>query len=301
MTIRFDDRVAIVTGAGRGLGRAYGLALAARGASVVVADPGVAVDGSGASAPVAEAVAGEIEAAGGRAIADHSDITKADQAAALVERTLAAFGRVDILVNNAGILRDRSFAKMSEAEWDDVIAVHLDGAARMTRAVWGPMRERNYGRIVMATSSTGLYGTFGQANYGAAKLGVVGLMNTLRLEGARHDIRVNAIAPVALTRMTEGLFPAAAADVLTPDAVAAGVLFLASDHAPSGAILAAGGGVFAAVRIEETPAVVLGRETGPDEIAANWARIADFTAAAPVAESGVQTVAFLERALAPEK
>jgi NAD(P)-dependent dehydrogenase (short-subunit alcohol dehydrogenase family) len=298
MPIRFDDRVVIITGAGRGLGRAYAHAFARLGGRVVVNDPGAAVDGSGRSAATAESVAEEIRSAGGMAIADTGSVTEAEAVAALVARALSAFGRIDVLVNNAGILRDRSFGKMSDADWDDVLAVHLDGSARMSRAVWPIMRAQAYGRIVMATSSTGLYGNFGQANYGAAKLGLVGLMNTLKIEGERYGIRVNAVAPVAATRMTEAVFPPGTEALLAPERVAAAVLFLASADAPSGAILAAGGGAFASARIEETVPVYLGMEAGPDAVAENWGRISDFSTARPIDNSGAQTVAFLDRAVA---
>ncbi len=205
---------------------------------------------------------------------------------------MAAYGRVDVLVNNAGILRDRSFTNMSDAEWDNVLAVHLTGSANMSRAVWPVMREAGYGRIVMATSSTGLFGNFGQANYGAAKLGLVGLMNTLGIEGEKYDIRVNAVAPIALTRMTADLFPDGAEGVLEPERVAPAVLFLASDDAPNRAIVGAGGGAYAAARIEETPPVALGADAGPDAIAANWHRIADFGRADMRANGNEQTLAF---------
>jgi NAD(P)-dependent dehydrogenase (short-subunit alcohol dehydrogenase family) len=281
MSIRFDDRVVIVTGSGRGLGRAHALGFARLGAHVVINDLGGAVDGSGAS-DAAAGVVDEIRRAGGSAIANGVNITDRGAVGQLVEETLAAFGRVDILVNNAGILRDRSFAKMTEAEWDAVVAVHLEGTANVTRAVWPIMREQTYGRIVMTTSSTSLYGNFGQANYGAAKLGVVGLMTTLKQEGRKYDIRVNAIVPAAHTRMTEGVFPKESAEALHPELVTPGVLFLASEDAPTGAILSAGGGAFAAVRIEETPGVMIGDAPTVDDVAAEWDRIADFSRAGPI-------------------
>ncbi|MCL1602023.1 MAG: SDR family NAD(P)-dependent oxidoreductase, partial [Actinomycetia bacterium] len=190
--ITFDEQVAIVTGAGHGLGRSHALALAERGARVVVNDLGGARDGTGASSDAALGVVSEIEQAGGEAMANGADVTDPDAVNAMVEKAFEKWGRVDILVNNAGILRDKSFANMERSDFDLVVNVHLTGAAICTKAVWGHMREQNYGRIVVTTSSSGLYGNFGQTNYGAAKLGVVGLMNTLRIEGAKYDIRVNA-------------------------------------------------------------------------------------------------------------
>jgi NAD(P)-dependent dehydrogenase (short-subunit alcohol dehydrogenase family) len=244
--LRFEDRVAIVTGAGGGLGRTHALALAARGARVVVTD----VAG-------AEAVADEIRAAGGEALAGTASVSDRDAIAGLVERVMATYGRVDILVNNAGIIRDKSFAK---PEYDDFIAVmdvHVTGAFVCTKAVWDIMRRQNYGRIVMTTSSSGLYGNFGQANYSAAKMALVGLANTLALEGAKYDVRVNALAPTAQTRMTDGLLPPAAAEILKPETIAAGVLFLASEDAPTHTVLCAGGGSFERAYVTLTEGVWL--------------------------------------------
>jgi len=282
MSIRFEDRVVIVTGAGRGLGRAHALGFARLGARVVVNDLGAAVDGTGGTSAAAEAVADEIRQEGGKAIASGASITDRAAVAEMVELAVAEFGTIDIVINNAGILRDRSFAKMSDDEWDAVLAVHLQGTANVTRAVWPIMRDQHYGRIVMTTSSTSLYGNFGQANYGAAKLGVVGLMTTLKHEGRKYNIRANAIAPAAHTRMTDGVFPKESGRVLYPELVTPGVLFLASEVAPTGAILSAGGGGFAAVRIEETPGLNLGSRPSADDVAANWNRIADFSAAEPI-------------------
>jgi NAD(P)-dependent dehydrogenase (short-subunit alcohol dehydrogenase family) len=255
--ITFDEQVAIVTGAGQGLGRSHALALAARGARVVVNDLGGARDGTGSSSTAAESVVAEIEAAGGEAMANGADVTDPDAVNQMVEAAMEAWGRVDILVNNAGILRDKSFANMEQADFDLVVKVHLTGTAICTKAVWGPMREAGYGRIVVTTSSSGLYGNFGQSNYGAAKLGVVGLMNTLRAEGAKYDIRVNALAPVAATRMTEDILPEEAKALLNPEEVTPGVVFLVSKDAPSGIILAAGAGGYAAARIYETKGIWL--------------------------------------------
>ena len=267
--ITFDEQVAIVTGAGQGLGRSHALALAARGARVVVNDLGGARDGTGSSLSAAEDVVAEIEAAGGEAMANGADVTDPDAVSDMVNAAIAAWGRVDILVNNAGILRDKSFAKMDQVDFDLVVKVHLTGTAICTRAVWGPMRNAGYGRIVVTTSSSGLYGNFGQSNYGAAKLGVVGLMNTLRAEGAKYDIRVNALAPVAATRMTEDILPDEAKALLKPEEVTPGVVFLLSKDAPSGIILAAGAGGYAAARIYETKGIWLEPKDRTPEIIAS--------------------------------
>ena len=271
--ITFDEQVAIVTGAGQGLGRSHALALAARGARVVVNDLGGARDGTGSSMSAAESVVAEIEAAGGEAMANGADVTDPGAVKDMVDAALAAWGRVDILVNNAGILRDKSFANMDQSDFDLVVKVHLTGTAVCTKAVWGPMRDAGYGRIVVTTSSSGLYGNFGQSNYGAAKLGVVGLMNTLRAEGAKYDIRVNALAPVAATRMTEDILPEEAKALLNPEEVTPGVVFLVSKDAPSGIILAAGAGGYAAARIYETQGIWLEPADRTPEIIA--ARIDD--------------------------
>lgn len=267
--ITFDEQVAIVTGAGQGLGRSHALELAARGARVVVNDLGGARDGTGSSLSAAESVVAEIEAAGGEAMANGADVTDRDAVNEMVQGAIDAWGRVDVLVNNAGILRDKSFANMDGADFDLVVKVHLTGTAICTKAVWGPMRDAGYGRIVVTTSSSGLYGNFGQSNYGAAKLGVVGLMNTLRAEGAKYDIRVNALAPVAATRMTEDILPDEAKALLNPEEVTPGVVFLVSKEAPSGMILAAGAGGFAAAKIYETQGIWLAPdERTPETIAA---------------------------------
>ncbi len=244
MSIRFDGRVAIVTGAGGGLGRQHALALAARGARVVVNDLGTAVDGVGGAATPAERVAAEILAGGGSAIANAASVTDFAAVEAMVAAAMREWGRVDILVNNAGILRDKSFAKMELADFRLVLDVHLMGAVHCTKAVWNIMRAQNYGRVVMTTSSTGLYGNFGQANYGAAKMALVGLMQTLSIEGAKHDIRVNCLAPTAATRMTEELLPAGSLERLVPEAVSPGLVALVAEDAPTRAILCAGAGGF---------------------------------------------------------
>jgi NAD(P)-dependent dehydrogenase (short-subunit alcohol dehydrogenase family) len=279
MTIRFDGKVAIVTGAGGGLGRAHALELARRGARVVVNDLGGAVDGTGGSSAAAEKVVGEIKAAGGEAIANGSSVTDEAGVANMVKQTTEAFGRIDILIANAGILRDKSFAKMDMADFEAVMAVHVMGSVKPAKACWQIMRDQHYGRIVVTTSSTGLYGNFGQANYGAAKLALVGFMNTLKIEGAKDDIRVNAICPVAATRMTENLMPPPMLEMLKPEYVTPGVVYLVSDEAPSGAILTAGAGVFSAARLVETEGINLGHHADADTVAANWTKIADFSTA----------------------
>lgn len=297
--ITFDEQVAIVTGAGHGLGRSHALALAERGARVVVNDLGGGRDGTGASSEAATAVVAEIEAAGGEAMANGADVTDPVAVDAMVDETLAKWGRVDILVNNAGILRDKSFANLERSDFDLVVNVHLTGTAICTKAVWGQMRQQNYGRIVVTTSSSGLYGNFGQTNYGAAKLGVVGLMNTLRIEGAKYDIRVNALAPVALTRMTEDIIPEEAKSLLNPEEVTPGVLFLVSQEAPSGIVLAAGAGGFASARIYETEGIWLppGERT-PENIAARIDEIRDPEGQQEFTGGTGQTMKFLSKAMA---
>ncbi|MAL93885.1 MAG: 3-oxoacyl-ACP reductase [Haliea sp.] len=276
MTIRYDDKVAIVTGAGHGLGRSHALELAKRGAKVVVNDLGGAKDGTGASSEAARSVVAEIEAAGGEAIANGANVADYTEVESMVQQTMDQWGRVDILVNNAGILRDKSFHKGSLEDFRLVIDVHLMGTVNCTRAVWEIMREQNYGRIVVTTSSSGLYGNFGQSNYGAAKMGVIGMMNTLVQEGAKYNIRVNALAPTAGTRMTEGLLPEKAFELLTPETVTPAVLYLVSENAPNRTILAAGAGAFAVARIVETEGMWLPpEEQTPEAIAAHWERISE--------------------------
>jgi NAD(P)-dependent dehydrogenase (short-subunit alcohol dehydrogenase family) len=264
MDIRLDEQVAIVTGSGQGLGRSHALALAARGARVLVNDLGD------------NQVVQEIEDAGGIALANQADVSDWEQAQAMVRQAMEAWGRVDILVNNAGILRDKSFLKMSMDDFRRVVDVHLIGSANCTKAVWEIMREQAYGRIVFTSSSSGLYGNFGQANYGAAKMAMVGLMNTLHLEGAKYNIHVNCLAPVAGTAMTEGLLPQPVFDLLTPDTVSHGVVFLCSAHAPSRTVLAAGGGGFAVYKGFETAGVGLaGDRLSAEGVAESWSEIND--------------------------
>ncbi len=273
MTIRFDGRVAIVTGAGGGLGREHALALGKRGAKVVVNDFGGARDGTGGSAGPAEQVADEIRAAGGEAIAATCSVTDEAGVAAMVKSAMETWGRVDILVNNAGVLRDKTFAKMTLDDFRFVLDVHLMGAVVCTKAVWEIMREQNYGRIAMTTSSSGLYGNFGQSNYAAAKMGLVGLMQTLAIEGAKYDIRVNSLAPTAATRMTEDLGASLDLDALRPSLVTPGLLHLVSENAPTRAILGAGAGGFEAAHVTLTQGIHAAGPDAAEQVAARWSEI----------------------------
>ena len=275
--MRFDGRVAIVTGAGGGLGREHALGLARRGARVVVNDLGGARDGSGGSASAAEAVVAEIEALGGQAIANPASVTDFDAVKAMVEAAMSKWGRVDILVNNAGVLRDKTFAKMELEDFRFVVDVHLMGAVNCTKAVWEIMRAQNYGRIAMTTSSSGLYGNFGQCNYGAAKMALVGLMQTLSIEGAKNDIRVNCLAPTAHTRMTEDLGAALPLDQLGPELVTPGLLYLVSEDAPIRMILAAGAGGFERAYVTLTQGTRIVGEDAAEQVAARIAEISDRT------------------------
>ncbi len=295
MSIRFDGKVVIVTGAGGGLGRAHALEFARRGASVVVNDLGGSVDGSGGSSEAAGKVVAEIVAAGGKAIANGASVTDDAGVAHLVKQTTDTYGRIDILIANAGILRDKSFSKMEIKDFDAVMAVHLMGTVKPAKAVWQIMRDQQYGRIVVTTSSTGLYGNFGQTNYGAAKLSLVGFMNTLKLEGAKDNIKVNAICPVAATRMTENLMPPQMLDMLKPEFVTPGVVFLASEDAPTGVILTAGAGIFSAAQMVESNGINLGHGADADTVAEYWPKISDFTGARHYTMGGEQTQKFMER------
>jgi NAD(P)-dependent dehydrogenase (short-subunit alcohol dehydrogenase family) len=287
--IDFTGKVAIVTGAGGGLGRQHALELARRGAKVVVNDLGGAVDGSGGSSEAADAVVAEIMAAGGKAIGDGGSVADDAGAKNLVQRAMDAYGRLDVLIANAGILRDKSFAKMELADFELVVDVHLMGTVKPAKAVWEIMRQQNYGRIVVTTSSTGLHGNFGQSNYGAAKLGLVGFMKTLSVEGQKNNIHVNAICPVAATRMTEGILPPEMMAKLSPAYVTPGVMYLASDEAPMNAILVAGAGVFSLARIYETEGVYLGEGgLSAEEVRDNWARIGDPAGQQDYAHGGEQ-------------
>ena len=276
MTIRYDGQVAIVTGAGNGLGRSHAIQLAARGAKVVVNDLGGTVDGSGGGSTASQAVVAEIEAAGGEAMAHGANVADFEQVQDMIAKTMERWGRVDILVNNAGILRDKSFGKGSLEDFKLVLDVHLMGSVNCTKAVWEIMREQNYGRIVVTTSSSGLYGNFGQSNYGSAKMGVIGMMNTLAQEGAKNNVKVNALAPTAGTRMTEGLIPDQAFALMTPETVTPAVLYLVSQDAPTRTILAAGAGGYAVAKIVETDGIYLDdADQTPEAIAEHWDAIAN--------------------------
>ena len=298
-SIDFTGRVAIVTGAGNGLGRSHALALARRGAKVVVNDLGGARDGAGNSLQAADEVVAQIQAMGGEAIANGANVANFSEVEAMVAQVMERWGRVDILLNNAGILRDKSFSRMDLADFRLVMDVHLMGSVNCTKAVWEIMRAQNYGRIVMTTSSSGLYGNFGQSNYGAAKMAVVGLMNTLALEGQKHNIRVNALAPTAATRMTEDLLDKAVFELLTPESVTAGALLLCHEGAPQRTILCAGAGGYATTRIFETNGVYLppALQT-PESVLATWDAICDTTDQCALEAGFKQTEKFLSKAAA---
>jgi NAD(P)-dependent dehydrogenase (short-subunit alcohol dehydrogenase family) len=294
--IRFDGKVAIVTGAGGGLGRQHALELARRGAKVVINDLGGSVDGSGGSSSAADQVVAEIKALGGEAIANGASVTDDAGVKHLVDQTMDAFGRIDILIANAGILRDKSFSKMEIADVEVVLAVHVMGTIKPAKAVWEIMKAQNYGRIVVTTSSTGLYGNFGQTNYGAAKLGLVGFMNTLKLEGQKNNIRVNAISPVAATRMTENLMPPEMLDKLRPEFVTPGVIYLVSEDAPTGVVLTAGAGVFATAKIFETEGVYLGdKGLSVEAVRDHWAEIENQSGQQSYFQGGEQTAKFFRK------
>jgi len=298
MSIRYDGKVAIVTGSGQGLGRSHAIELAKRGAKVVVNDLGGGVDGSGGSSEAALAVVAEIEALGGEAIANGANVAKYDEVEAMVKQAVDKWGRVDILVNNAGILRDKSFAKGDLNDFKLVLDVHLMGSVNCTKACWDIMREQAYGRIVVTTSSSGLYGNFGQTNYGSAKMGVIGMMNTLSQEGAKYDIRINALAPTAGTRMTEGLIPEEAFALLTPETVTPAVLFMVGEDAPNKTIICAGAGAYSVAKIIETDGKWLApEEQTPEGIAANWDDISSPEGEVQPQAGFEQTVKFTGKAM----
>jgi len=294
--IEFKDRVAIVTGAGGGLGRSHALALAARGVKVVVNDLGGSVDGTGGGSTMAENVVAEIQAAGGEAMANGANVTNESEVQAMVDAAIEKWGRVDILVNNAGILRDKSFSKMDMKDWDLVVAVHLKGSAVCTKAVWNHMKERGYGRIVMTTSSSGMYGNFGQTNYGAAKAGLSGFMRTLCLEGAKYNIRVNTLSPTARSRMTENLMPEEILEKLSVESVSAGLVYLVCDDAPNRMILCAGAGGYSETKVFETQGINLSEgEQTAENVAKFIDKIRDTTGMEEFTNGGQQGTKFLTR------
>ncbi|WP_313325376.1 SDR family oxidoreductase [Pseudomonas qingdaonensis] len=278
-SIRLDEKVVIVTGAGGGLGRAHALLFARHGARVVVNDLGGSTHGEGASASAADRVVAEIREAGGRAVASHDSVTDGER---IVQQALDTFGRVDVLVNNAGILRDKTFHKMEDSDWDQVYRVHVEGAYKLTRAAWPHLREQNAGRVIFTSSTSGIYGNFGQANYGMAKLGLYGLTRTLALEGRKHGILVNAIAPTGGTRMTEGLIPPQVFEQLKPELISPLVVYLGSDRCQdTGGLYEVGGGWVGKVRWERSLGVGFDPRQGMsvEDIAASWDAIGDFEGA----------------------
>ena len=295
MTIRFDDRVAIVTGAGGGIGKEHALELARRGAKVVVNDLGGTVDGSGAS-DAANEVVDIIQSEGGDAMANGASVTDLEAVKDMVSQTMEKWGRIDILVNNAGILRDKSFHKVTLEDFNLVMDVHFQGSLNCTHTIFPIMREQEYGRIVFTSSSSGVFGNFGQTNYGSAKMAMVGLMNTLKIEGQGKNVYTNSITPVAYTRMTEGLIPEDFGKNLQPEFVTPAVIYLSSENAPNGAIMAAGAGVFSRIFIHETMGVSLGmaEDMTPENIEANWDKISDMSDARALQNGGEQTLKFFE-------
>ena len=275
-----QDRVVVVTGAGGGLGREYALTLAREGASVVVNDLGGARDGTGAGSAMADQVVAEIKDAGGRAVANYDSVAEEEGAAGIIKTALDEFGAVHGVVSNAGILRDGTFHKMSFENWDAVLKVHLYGGYNVIRAAWPHFREQSYGRVVVATSTSGLFGNFGQTNYGAAKLGLVGLINSLALEGAKYNIHANALAPIAATRMTQDILPPEVFEKLTPDYVAPVIGYLCTEEcADNGSVLIVGGGKVQRTALFQNDGVTFDKPPSVDDIAARWAEITDLSAA----------------------
>ena len=297
MTISFEDKVVIITGAGGGLGRSHALEFAKRGAKVVVNDLGGEVDGSGGSSEAANNVVKEITDAGGTAIPNGSSVIDDKGVKNMVDQTMDEFGRIDILINNAGILRDKSFSKMEIEDFTIVTDIHLMGSVKPTKMVWEIMKEQNYGRILVTTSSTGLYGNFGQSNYGAAKLGVVGFVNTLKIEGQKYNINCNVLCPVAYTRMTANLMPPEAEELLTPSSVTPAVIYLSSENGPTGTILCAGAGVYSEAKIMESDGENLGLNATAEDLEKNWDKISDFSNSKPFFNGGEQTGKVLEKAM----
>jgi NAD(P)-dependent dehydrogenase (short-subunit alcohol dehydrogenase family) len=288
VTIRFDNRVALVTGAGAGLGRCHALLLASRGAKVIVNDPGGSTDGRGGSQAAADLVVEEIRAAGGEATANYDSVADRAGAANMVRAAIETFGRIDIVVNNAGILRDKTFSKMELDDFDTVVKVHLSGSAYVTKAAWQHMIDQKYGRIVLTTSGSGLAGNYGQSNYGAAKTGMIGLMHNLMMEGAKYNIRVNAVSPVAGTRMTEGVMPEEMLKKFDPHQVSPAVAWMCSEACDvTGEIVAAGAGYFTRIKLVKAKGAVLGtdRIATIEDFAAARDRVFDLTGAAPYAKT----------------
>ena len=295
MTIRFDDKVAIVTGAGGGIGKEHALELARRGAKVVVNDLGGRVDGSGAS-DAANEVVDIIKSEGGEAISNGASVTDLEAVKAMVNQTMDEWGRIDILVNNAGILRDKSFHKVTLDDFDLVMDVHFQGSLNCTHTIYPIMREQEYGRIIFTSSASGVFGNFGQTNYGSAKMAMIGLMNTLKIEGQNKNVFTNSITPVAYTRMTESLIPEDFGKNLQSEYITPAVIYLAGEDAPNGTIMAAGAGVFSRIFIHETMGVSLGmgEDMTPENIQANWDKISDMTDARALQNGGEQTMKFFE-------
>ncbi|MBL08732.1 MAG: 3-oxoacyl-ACP reductase [Rhodobiaceae bacterium] len=300
MTISFDNKVVIVTGAGGGLGRSHAIEFARRGAKVVVNDLGGEVDGSGSSSEAVNKVVKEIADLGGVAIPNGASVTDDAGVKHMIDQTIEEFGRIDILVNNAGILRDKSFSKMEMEDFTKVTDVHLIGSVKPTKQVWDIMKDQNYGRIIVTTSSTGLYGNFGQANYGAAKLALVGFVNTLKLEGQKYNINCNILCPVAYTRMTSNLMPPEAEQLLTPSSVTPAVIYLSGENAPNGTILCAGAGVYSVAKILESDGKNLGLKATAEDIEKNWDKISDFSDAKPFNMGSEQTAKVIEIAMKSE-
>lgn len=297
MEFRFDGRVAVVTGAGAGLGRSHALALASRGAKLVVNDLGGTLDGAGTSERAADLVVEEIRAMGGEAVASYDSVADPEGAAALIGRAVEAFGGVDILVNNAGILRDKSFGKMTLADFDAVVKVHLQGAAYCTHAAWPIMAAAKFGRIIFTLSNTGLYGNFGQANYGAGKAGLIGLMNVLRIEGMKNNILINAIAPMAATRMTEATMTPQVLEKFRPEFPAAAVAYMCSEaFAESGTIISSAAGHYSAVKIMSAQGAQLDGDVTPEMVAAAWEAITDMTDARTFATAADEVAFVAEQA-----
>ena len=295
MTIRFDDKVAIVTGAGGGIGKEHALELARRGAKVVVNDLGGSVDGSGAS-DAANEVVDIIKSEGGEAISNGASVTDLQAVKAMVNQTMDEWGRIDILVNNAGILRDKSFHKVTLDDFDLVMDVHFQGSLNCTHTIYPIMREQEYGRIIFTSSASGVFGNFGQTNYGSAKMAMIGLMNTLKIEGQNKNVFTNSITPVAYTRMTESLIPEDFGKNLQSEYITPAVIYLAGEDAPNGTIMAAGAGVFSRIFIHETMGVSLGmgEDMTPENIHASWDKISDMTDARALQNGGEQTLKFFE-------